>query len=485
MQRFGKKVEAGKTSDRNVFDKSGSLLIMNAEYYDTEAGAFAFGHIVAESGVITGIYTDMEAAKAAAPDNAAVFDAAGLKVLPGAIDTHVHVREPGRPDKEDFLSGTAAALSGGVTTICQMPNVTPSPHNLGCLLVSRDAARDALCDVAFYAAAGCDNVESYDELAEAGVCGLKTFLQAGRAGEQYINVAGDDELRQMLQKAAKLHLRHFFHCEDYDMIGELEAAAHANGAEGYDFHYKTRPDASELSAVERVLRLARETGAPVGIVHVSTVSAAEAIKRAKAEGVDVTCEVCFHHLFMDDSWLDRFGPYAKCNPPLRSAEDVAGLWAYINDGTVDNIGSDHAPHLASEKAQGKEKIWLAPSGIAHIELMLPLLLTAVAEGRLTLERMAELVAVNGYKIMGLYPKKGRIAPGADADFSIVDIGRKWRFAADDMYTRARENGHLFDGMELGGRVVASIVRGRVVMQDGRVDMTAAGYGQILNCHKNR
>lgn len=471
-------------ADRLIDNNSGdNFLLLNAEYYDSDTESFRQGHILAADGVITGIFAEAAAAQAAAPADAVVFDAAGLQVLPGVIDTHVHVREPGRPDKEDFVSGSAAALAGGVTTICQMPNVTPQPRNTGCLLVSHDAARDVLCDVAFYAAAGCDNVDSYPELARAGVCGLKTFLQAGRPGEQYINVGTDEELRAMLTAAASLGLRHFFHCEDYDMIGELEAAAHAAGEEGYSFHYKTRPVESELSSVLRVLRLARETGAAVGIVHVSTVAAAEAIRAAKAEGLDVTCEVCFHHLFMDDSWLDRFGPYAKCNPPLRPAADVAGLWEFVNDGTVDYIGSDHAPHLPSEKQQGAEQVWLAPSGIAHIELMLPLLLTAVSEGRLTMERLAELTGRNAYKVMGLYPQKGRIAVGADADFTIVDTGRKWTFAADNMYTRAKENAHLFDGMALVGAVAASVLRGRVMMQGGKVDMAAVGYGEVKYCHQ--
>lgn len=461
-----------------------SLLLLNADYYDEDRRGFAQGHILALDGRIAGIFSDAGAARAAAPADAVVWDAAGLKVLPGVIDTHVHVREPGRPDKEDFLSGSAAALAGGVTTICQMPNVTPLPHDAECLRVERDAAQKSLCDVALYAAAGYDNRDDYAGLAAAGVCGLKTFLQSGKPGEpQRINVGTDEELRAMLSAAAEVGLRHFFHCEDHGMIGELEEAAHAAGAEGYSFHYKTRPVESELRSVQRVLRLARETGAAVGIVHVSTVAAAEAIRAAKADGLDVTCEVCFHHLFMDDSWLDRFGPYAKCNPPLRPAADVAGLWEFVNDGTVDYIGSDHAPHLLSEKQQGEEQIWRAPSGIAHIELMLPLLLTAVHQGKLTVERLAELVSVGGYKTMGLYPQKGRIMPGADADFTIVDTGREWCFAAERMYTKAKECGHLFDGMPLVGSVAAAVLRGRVLMQNGVLDMSGSGFGEIKSCHQ--
>lgn len=456
------------------------LLLQNACYY-TGCG-FGRGHILAKDGRIAAVYEELPDG-AVLDGQAHVYDVGGKLVLPGAIDTHVHVREPGSPEKEDFLTGTAAALAGGITTICQMPNVSPAPHDTASLAATRQAAEKALCNVAVYGAAGADNRAEFAALAAAGVVGLKTFLQPGKPNEpQYITVVdndGDKELDALLTEAAGLGLRCFFHCEDYALIGSLEQAAHTAGAEDYSFHYKTRPDEAEVRAVERVLAAAGRTGAAVGIVHVSTVAAAERIAAAKAAGLDVTMEICFHHLFFDDSYIDKFGPYAKCNPPLRSAENVAGLWRFVTDGTADYLGSDHAPHLLSQKQAGERQIWLAPSGIAHIELMLPLLLTAVNEGRLTIERLAELVSVNGYKAMGLYPQKGRIAVGADADFTIIDLHKKWRFDHALMQTRARETCRLFDGLELCGAVEAAVVRGRLMNVLGRVDYQSAGWGELL------
>lgn len=470
---------------QNNFEPNQPLLLKNAFYY-TETG-FKLGHILTIEGKIAAIYPETELPQL--PDDAVVYDVAGKHVLPGAIDTHVHVREPGWPEREDFFTGTAAALAGGITTICQMPNTQPTPHDLPSLELTRQAAGPKiLCDTAVYAAAGYDNRDQLAVLAQTGICGFKTFLQFSEqhtAEPQYITVQNREELTELLDASAATGLRHFFHCEDFILINRLEQAAHQAGAEDYSFHYKTRPDAAELNAVQQVLHAARKTGAKVGIAHVSTVAAAEAIRRAKADGVDVTCEVCFHHLFFDDSWLDKFGPLAKCNPPLRSAANVAGLWPYLLDGTVDYIGSDHAPHLPAAKQAGQEQVWLAPSGIAHIELLLPMLLQAVNQGKITLERLAELCCINGYKQMGLYPQKGRLAVGADADFTVVDLAKEWTFKSAAMQTKARANATLFDGLPIQGAVEAAIVRGRLMYAGGRVDYQSAGYGQLLHCHQKQ
>ncbi|MBQ2888473.1 MAG: dihydroorotase family protein [Firmicutes bacterium] len=470
-------------------DDNQPLLLKNAEYYTPQG--FKLGHLLLDNGRIAEIWPNLPSDEeiAARYPNFAVYDVADKLVLPGAVDTHVHVREPGSPQKEDFISGTAAALSGGVTTICQMPNVLPLPHNAENLAVSRQAAEKALCNVCIYASAGADNQADFAELAGQGVCGLKTFLQPSYAKEpQYLTInnaasAADDELTSLLAAAVPTGLRCFFHCEDYGLIAELEAEAHSKGEEAYDFHYKTRRDEVEINAVKRVLTAAKKTGAKVGIVHVSTVGAAKLIAAAKAEGVDVTFEVCFHHLFFDDSWLDKFGPYAKCNPPLRSADNVQGLWQYINDGTVDYLGSDHAPHLLSEKQRGEQQIWLAPSGIGHIELMLPLLLTAVKQGKLTVERLTELLCVNGYKMLGLYPQKGCIAVGADADLTVVDLRKDWQFDSKLMQTKARESCRHLDGLPLNGAVEAAVVRGRLLYAAGKVDYQSAGWGGMINCRR--
>lgn len=461
------------------------ILLKNAKYYTPEG--IKGGHILLNGGKIAHIFDEFDAkedfsenfAEEKIADSALqVYDVSGRMVLPGAIDTHVHVREPGNPEKEDFLTGTAAAVAGGVTTICQMPNVNPAPHNAATLANCMQLARQkALCNVVFYAAAGADNTADFADMLDMGAVGLKTFLQPGKPGEpQYITVGqddGDEELCRVLSAAATLGARCYFHCEDYRLIGKLEAEAHKEGLENFAFHYKTRPDEAELLAVLRVLAAAKKCGTKVGLVHVSTAAVADlvALMRGCDDSVDVTVEVCFHHLFFDESQIDKFGPYAKCNPPLRSVENVQGLWQYVLNGTVDYIGSDHAPHTPEQKKAGIDAIWQAPSGIAHIELMLPLMLTAVNDGYLTLERMAELCCVNGYRAMGLYPQKGLVAEGADADLIVVDMSREWRFDSAKMQTKARKTCRLFDGLAMKGAVEATIVGGKIVYADGVVDYT--------------
>lgn len=463
------------------------LLLKNACYYapeHTENRGFDRGHILLDEakGIITQILPpEADVERLQQEQGWQVYDAAGKYVMPGAIDTHVHVREPGWPEREDYLSGTAAALAGGVTTICQMPNVNPTPHDRASLALGRELAKNkGLCRVELYGAAGRDNRAQLAELAAAGICGFKCFVQFGpeAGGPQYITVGNMGELEELLAAVADTGLRCFFHCEDYELIGRLERGAHRAAAEGYGFHYQTRPDAAELNAVQQVLHAGRRAGAKVGIVHVSTVAAAEAVRQAKAAGQDVTCEVCFHHLFFDDSWLDKFGPYAKCNPPLRSRANVEGLWEYVLDGTVDYIGSDHAPHLAAAKAAGETEIWRAPSGIAHMELMLPLLLGAVNRGCLGLDRLGELLCVRGYQVMGLYPQRGRIAEGGLADLTVVDLGKEWRFDHRLMQTKARETCALFDGLAMQGAVEATILGGKIMYAAGRVDYSANIHANI-------
>ena len=329
------------------------IFLKNASYY-TQDG-FKSGNILVKNGKITEIYTEM-------PDLTGIdqplllYDVKDKKVLPGAIDTHVHVREPGWPEREDFFSGTAAALAGGITTICQMPNTQPTPHDLSSLAEMQQAAKPKLlCDMAVYAAAGYDNREQLASLAQEGICGFKTFLQFSNGNikaPKYITVHNRQELEELLAASAKTGLRHFFHCEDYDLITRLEAAAHQCGAEGYAFHYQTRPDSTELKAVQQVLHAARKTGAKVGIAHVSTVAAAAGTVLSVEEDGRMGTTVTVEH---QDGYVTTYASLQP-DPPVLAGDSVSA-GAVI--GTVGNTSLSEAglgAHLHFSVARNGETI---------------------------------------------------------------------------------------------------------------------------------
>jgi len=454
------------------------MLIENAVYFD--GAGFAEGDIVTENGKIASIIPP--GAETRLFDE--VIDARGLFVLPGIIDSHTHLREPGRADREDFASGSAAAAAGGVTTVCDMPNVSPPVWRAEILRSRRRLAEEkSLVDVGFYGGAGFNNVEELAGLAREGAIAFKTFIQPlpiGRENEfTGVTATKEGEIRRILQEAARLPARFFFHCEDHELICEKEQKLHSADLNDYSFHFKSRPPEAEARSVAMVIRLAEETGAKVGISHITTSAACRMVREARARGVDVVAETCFHYLLFSQEATLKWGPYAKCNPPLRSVDEMNGLWEYIEDGTISMIGSDHAPLLKEEKEKGMLRIWEAFSGLPGLEVMLPLMLDQVSKGRLSLSKLALLMSENAARIFALYPQKGRIAVGSDADFTIVDMEKSAVLSVEKMHTKNKEVNKLYDGIEVKGFPVCTIVRGEVVMRDGCVFLDKKGCGKTL------
>ncbi|NLF79978.1 MAG: allantoinase AllB [Clostridia bacterium] len=454
------------------------LIIKNANYYAHHA--FFSGDIIVENGKIAMITQDSSGWEAER-----VIDARGLTVLPGIIDSHVHFREPGRPDREDFYTGSCAAAAGGVTTFCEMPLACPPPNNPANLQQRIALGEEkSLVDFAMFGAAGYENTDQFSALLDLGAVAFKTFLHPAPAGREAefdgLTVGDDGQLFLMLEQGAKSGGRFFFHCENASLIAALEQKLHAQGQEGNDFHYLSRPSIAEVESVEKILRFARATGCPVGIVHITVPEACELVKQAQAEGVDVIAETCFHYLVYNHRHIDAYGPYAKCNPPLRSEAEMERLWDYVKDGTIMMIGSDHAPFIPEEKSIGLDGgIWKAYSGMPAIEVLLPILLDQAHRGRLTLEQLVPLLTENTARAHGLFPRKGLIQVGADADFAIVDLQRSYTLRIADMYSKAKAINKLFDGTKVQGKPVYTIVRGRVLMQDGQVDLAARGYGRYV------
>lgn len=415
-------------------------------------------------------------------DAARVIDVRGLHVLPGIIDTHVHTRHPGVAEREDFASGTAAAAAGGITTLFEMP-ISKVPTNSGAAVQRRVDAMtpQALIDFALYGGAGHENLDDVAGQADAGVVAFKTFLQPPPATrlDEFLGLwcTDDSRLREVMGRVKTTRLRHCFHCEVAGMYAVLQARLEGLGLTRGRAHAESRPPVVEEASVAMVLAMAAAVGVPVGVVHASSPRSVRLAADARLRGVDVTIETCPPYLFFTDEALDRLGPFAKCNPPLRSEDDREGLWRALQEGLIDFIGTDHSPFLHSDKASAGDNIFAAPPGLCGLELLTPLMLTAVHDRRLTLAQLVRVCSEQAALIFRL-PQKGRVSAGADADLTVVDVRHAWRYDASRAVTRSGANMAIYDGLSLRGRVVHTIVRGSLVVEEGGLVGTP-GYGRFV------
>ncbi len=417
------------------------------------------------------------------PEGEREIDLKGAALLPGGVDTHVHVRDPGRRERGDFATESLAAAAGGITTILEMPISSPPQYSPEILRSRVKAASErSRVDFAFYGAAG-NRPEFIPALAGAGVAAFKTFLfrpPAGR-GEEFEGTCAEDDgnLLEILQAVATTGKICAVHAENDPLISRLTKGLKERGERDFFAHGKARPPLAEISAVEKILWFARSAGARVSICHISTPDAMELVRRAKNEGMDVFAETCPQYLFLCEEDVAHLGPFAKFNPPIRRRESMEKLWNYVTDGTVDFIGGDHGPFLLSEKEPGIEDIFAAPAGSTGFEERLPLFVTAVREGKLTAKRMVDLLSGNAARIFGLAPRKGSLAVGADADIAVVNMDEEFRIKAAEMKTAGREIARLYEGRRVFGRVLMTLVRGGIVFSREGLDTLAAGWGKHL------
>lgn len=272
-------------------------------------------------------------------------------------------------------------------------------------------------------------------------------------------------------------LRHCFHCEHEDLLETYKQKMLAAGRGDGLAHAESRPPIVEDVSVACVLSVAAETGGPVQIVHLSSHRAAQMAKEAKARGLSVAVETCPQYLFLTFAALQEHGPFAKCNPALRSAEEVDALWPYLLDGTIDVVGSDHSPYRPAEKEKGLTDVFQATAGMPGLETMLPLMLTAVNQGRLTLPQLAQLMSERAADLFQL-PRKGRIAPGCDADLTLVDVAEAWTFDRQRCFTKAKDNMRAYHGRSMQGKIISTLVRGTTVYHEGKI-VAQPGHGQFL------
>lgn len=407
------------------------------------------------------------------------LDAGGLHIFPGVVDGHCHMRDPGRMEREDFWTGTQAAAAGGITTVCEMPISIPPVYTPEILHQRRETVQPrALVDFALYGTAGYENIEHIQGLADAGAVAFKTYLHPAEPGreKEFTGIVCPDAGSQYetMEAVAATGRRHSLHCEVNEMVNFFTARMKKTGRTDGIVHTHCRPAVCEDASVALSLAMASSLKASLVIAHMSSADAVTLVREAKARGVDVVAETCPSYLFMNSDYLAKFGVYAKNNPPLRSEENRLRLWEHLHAGDIDYIATDHSPWRPESK-QGD--IFTANAGLAGFDMILPLLVDAVNRGLLTPARVAQLVSEAPADIYGL-DRKGRLKPGCDADFVLVDMDAEYAFDKSRSHSKAGELMHVFDGMKLKGRIRSTWVRGTKVQEEGQT-VAPAGYGQFV------
>ncbi|MDO4291284.1 MAG: dihydroorotase [Eggerthellaceae bacterium] len=427
-----------------------ALLLKNAHVVDPQVGLNETLDILVRDGRVVEVGHDLDMPKGVERD------LAGKILVPGLVDMHVHLREPGFEQKEDIASGTRAAAKGGFTAVCCMPNTSPVIDNaLGVEYVHARATAVGKCRV--HVAGACTQGLKGETLSEMGdmvAHGAVAFTDDGRG------VQGAGMMRRVMDYASQFGRPVMSHCQDEDLVGEGQVnegvASTRLGMLGW-------PAEGEELQIMRDIALCRLTGCPLHIQHISTARGLEAVRAAKAEGLPVTCEVTPHHLFLtEDDIRDDYNTSLKVNPPLRTSADAAALVQGVVDGTIDAVVTDHAPHTAWEKDREFE---LSPFGMVGLETSLGLMVTnLVKTGKITWERLVELMAVSPRAILRL--ERVAVEAGSVADFTVIDPDAAWTVDPAQFASKGKNSG--FAGAQLVGRATDVYVGGYATMEEGRI-----------------
>jgi dihydroorotase len=390
-----------------------------------------------------------------------IIECGGLHVLPGVVDTQVHFREPGLEHKEDLESGSRAAVLGGVTAVFEMPNTNPLTTSAEALVVKVARATARMhCDFAFWVGGTRENARDAAELERLpGAAGIKVFMGSSTGD---LLVEDDESVCSILKNTRR---RAAFHSEDEFRLRE-RLGERIDGDPSS--HPVWRDEIAALRCTERLIRIAREARARIHVLHIST---AEEIAFLEAHKDVASCEATPHHLTLSADDYARLGTLIQMNPPVRDKRHRDGIWRGISQGVIDVLGSDHAPHTLAEKAKAYPA---SPSGMTGVQTLVPVMLDHVNAGRLTLERFVDLTSHGPQRLFGM-ARKGRIAAGYDADFTIVDLKR--RETITNAQAGSKAGWTPYDGRQVTGWPVGTIVRGRRVMWEGEI--VEAGQGRAL------
>jgi allantoinase len=383
-----------------------------------------------------------------------VHDVGDLVVMPGIVDTHVHVNEPGRTEWEGFATATAAAVAGGITTIVDMPlNSVPATTNAGALEAKRFAAADAPIDVCFWGGLVPGNAGDLQALVGAGAPGFKCFMSP--SGVDEFEFVEEADLREALPVLQRLGRPLLAHAEWPSALRPFPVAADPRA---YATWLESRPPRAEVEAIAILVDLCREFGAAIHIVHLAAVEALPLLRAARAEGLPITVETCPHYLTFSAEEIPDGATLFKCAPPIRDRANRQALWQALVDGDIDLIATDHSPCPPSMKADGDFiRAW---GGIAALELSLPAVWTGASARGIPLERVAEWLSAAPARLAGIDGRKGSIAPGKDADLVVWDPDAA--FVVDETLLRQRHKRTPYAGFTLRGRVIETYAKGRLV-----------------------
>ncbi|NEU32409.1 allantoinase AllB [bacterium LRH843] len=413
-----------------------------------------------------------------------VLDVTNKVVFPGLIDPHVHLWDPGFQNfREDFNHGTQAAAAGGVSTIIEMPLSDPPVIDKESFnLKLETASKNSVVDFALWGGLIPKSIDNLEELHKLGCVAFKAFISY--ATKVYPHTP-DFELWKAMKTVSKFGGLVGVHAENADIAEFNTREMIEKGIKDPEAHSDSRPEIAELESIQKAILFAEDTGCNLYIVHISTGKGIELVNQAKARGINVLSETCPHYLLFDRSALKKYGAFIKCNPPLRSKDTMDELWEQVLQGNVDCIGSDHGPYTDEEKMEHSDNILKAPSGFAGIEVILPILISEGFHKRnLKLEIIANMTSTNVAKSFGIYPQKGSIRVGSDADFAIVDLNEEWTYLATKTLSKTKSEYSPYHNMKFKGRVESTIVRGTVVYDKKDLIQVKQGFGKFITASQS-